>query len=709
MALPPENYFKIGPYLDVFQGIHTALDINEGIIKVVGPDGAGKSSFCLKLVEELQARGQEVIYFEQPPESSDYLYQLIQSALGLDKNKDFNRALTRYLQETSATHKLVIIYNDAEKISKDLFILIRLLNNIHDHSATLVSQIIVGTSKLDELFDDPALRSLTQYLNQSFTLPPMSRIDLDDFYTSYKNAHGITGKDMTNKELTDLFIRSKGLPGKTAKILDNFFRPEEVSQKKTIPVLTNTEKPVETVEHDTSSQTSVEPVRVSVKESQTSKPSREEPDFLQNLSLLPDAEPEAKSDDESVALSAADKTHAREKAQTKGRHLEEERKKQKQKETSASAAITETVIMHDTVLPPLGASETAQSPAISGHHARELDEILQRASTTPIARGPLYFKVSLSVVVIITSMILAFVLSGESDAVNNKVAKILAIDAPLYLDEVSNNTASTAPVTPPNLATNPVGDQNNTAVVTDDVTDDVTDVGTDGVTMAIPPNKSSVPVTTGGVNDDGNNRAADNDTEELPAAFSATATIASSATTDDAPLIPANSQQTVAQELPESEPVRQNDSQASALIQNAANGVLETPIGTGEAGDPTENPAINETIDSAINDWLAAWQEGRFEDYLAAYHDEFIPSYHESYGLWLEQRRARIQGVTGISLSFDRLEYIDSSATEATVEFWLQYTRGSYADDTHKQLMLKQEGDGWLIVAERNIEVIRRN
>jgi type II secretory pathway predicted ATPase ExeA len=78
----------------------------------------------------------------------------------------------------------VIIYNDAEKISKDLFILIRLLNNIHDHSSTLVSQVIVGTSKLDELFDDPVLRSLTQYLNQSFTLPPMSRIDLDDFYTS---------------------------------------------------------------------------------------------------------------------------------------------------------------------------------------------------------------------------------------------------------------------------------------------------------------------------------------------------------------------------------------------------------------------------------------------------------------------------------------------------------------------------------------------
>ena len=258
MALPPENYFKIGPYLGLFRGIHTALDINEGIIKVVGPDGAGKSSFCLKLVEELKARGQEVIYFEQPPVSSDYLYEFVQNALGLDKNKDFNRALTRYLQERSANHKLVIIYNDAEKIRKDLFILIRLLNNIHDHSSTLVSQVIVGTSKLDELFDDPALRSLTQYLNQSFTLPPMSRIDLDDFYTSYKNAHGINGKDMTITQLTDLFMRSKGLPGRTTELLDNFFQTETLDPADTIPEPAQPDRPDDTIENDVTAEISVD-------------------------------------------------------------------------------------------------------------------------------------------------------------------------------------------------------------------------------------------------------------------------------------------------------------------------------------------------------------------------------------------------------------------------------------------------------------------
>lgn len=697
MALPPENYFKIGPYLGIFQGIHTALDINEGIIKVVGPDGAGKSSFCLKLIEELQAKGQEVIYFEQPPESSDYLFQFIQSALGLDKNKDFNRALTRYLQETSATHKLVIIYNDAEKISKDLFILIRLLNNIHDHSSTLVSQIIVGTSKLDELFDDPALRSVTQYLNQSFTLPPMSRVDLDDFYTSYKNAYGITGRDMTNKELTDLFIRSKGLPGKTAELLDNFFRPEKVCQKSTIPVITNKKKTVDTVEYGTASQTPAKPEKLSVNGSRVTKPPREEPDFLKNLSLLPETEPEAVSDDESAALAAPDIADIAENAQTQDRHSEVEGQEHKQKERPTSAAITETVIMHDTVLPPPEVSETTEPPAINESHTRELDESLKRASTaTPVARGPLYFKVALSTVVIITTMVLAFVLSGESDTVNNKVTEILAIDAPLYLDEVARNPVSTAPTTSLNLSANLVGDQKNTAVVAD----------------LDSPEETSETITISGVNAVGNNSTADDGTGELPAASSAIATIAPGATSaapDNVPLNSVNNPQTVAQELPETEPAAENDTAAAGLTQNAVIVESQTSISTEEAGDTTESSAITTTIETSINDWVAAWQEGRFVDYLAAYHQEFVPSYEDSYELWLEQRRDRILGVTGINLSFDRLEYIDSSETEATVEFWLQYTRGSYADDTHKQLRFKQQGDRWLILVERNIEVIRVN
>ena len=42
---------------------------------------------------------------------------------------------------------------------------------------------------------------------------------------------------------------------------------------------------------------------------------------------------------------------------------------------------------------------------------------------------------------------------------------------------------------------------------------------------------------------------------------------------------------------------------------------------------------IFDSIDTVINGWVAAWQEGRFEDYLATYHSDFVPYYQDSYEL----------------------------------------------------------------------------
>ncbi len=700
MALPPENYFKIGPYLGVFQGAHTALNINEGIIKVVGPEGAGKSSFCNKLVEELQAQGQEIVYFETPPESSDYLYEFIQSALGLDKGKNFNRALTRYLQETSAKHKLVIIYNDAEKISKDLFILIRLLNNIHDHSSTLVSQIIVGTEQLDELLDDPALRSLTQYLNQSFTLAPMSRIDLDDFYSSYKNAYGISGKDMSNKELTDLFLRSKGLPGKAAEILDNFFRAEELSQDSAISVLNNAETPGQ-IGHNNDALEAVDKPAVEVDRKTESRPaplsgtqSETDLEFLENLSLLPETVPAGETVAASSALDGADRS---EKAANKTAEQQEEQvelkehvelkeqkeqKEQNQKLPPVSAAEADT--FPDVLLPPLGKSATTEPPVVSKRHDQELDEILHSAATAPIDRGGLYFKAALSVVIVISSMILAFVLSGESDSANKKVAEMLAPDSPLYLDEVSDDSTgnfvagstSGSPTPEPVIysTANPANEEPSLVIGA------VKEISTPLITMV-------------------DNEATDNSMVEKSLPDNVTESLSNAA--ESGSLTSAESQEMLPQELSVDKP------EPEAVNASAEPVIAQTTIITADVVTSEAEEDFYLAINAAINDWLLAWKEGRYDDYLATYHSEFIPSYHESYELWQEQRRSRVQGVSGISLNFDRLDYIDLSETESTVELWLQYARGSYADETHKQLVFKLDGDSWLIVLERNIEVIR--
>ncbi len=64
--------------------------------------------------------------------------------------------------------------------------------------------------------------------------------------------------------------------------------------------------------------------------------------------------------------------------------------------------------------------------------------------------------------------------------------------------------------------------------------------------------------------------------------------------------------------------------------------------------------------------------------------------------------------MTGIAVSFDRFEVMANDDDTALVRFWLNYSRGSYADETHKEIEFRRVDTDWLILGERNLEVIVR-
>jgi len=611
MDFPQENYLKVGPYLDIFQGVRTALKVNEGIIKVVGAEGVGKTSLCNQLIVELETENQDVIYFETPPQSADELFQHIQSVLGLDKKKDFNRALTRYLLETSNNHKLVIIYNDAEQITKDLFILIRLLNNIHDDSKTLVSQIITGTDELDRMFDDPVLRSLTQYLNQSFTLSPMSREQLDDFYSAYTKEKKVTDKSMGNKELTELYLLSKGLPGKTNEVLNEFFTVKEiVVEPEQAPTLQ------EMSDIQSEPKTDSDSISLEITEQENENAPQDEPDTALSLPIESPEEP------------------------TAGKQ-------------SAVQESPNTIDTHESFLSGLEfIPQEAEPPIVTEANVREVDEILEDDAGTIRKSGPAYFKVAVSATVVIVTLVLAFVLSGKNETVPNKIADILKLDTPLYMDEITADAEISDPI--PNIA-EPVTVPENEIQITE---------------LQV----ELESIISEAVNSETLSSIEENTVQEN--------TIAAL----DMPI----------QNPPVDSPIENTD--------------ISLNISEIELENETEAVnALEEQITSTLRRWISAWQSGDFENYLTAYHENFMPSFLNSYDLWLVQRRDRIQGAQGISISYDRLEVIEFFDNEVVIRFWLQYAKGSYADDTLKEVRLVLEQDRWLIQAERNIEVINQS
>jgi type II secretory pathway predicted ATPase ExeA len=69
MGTTQKHHLKINPYLDIISGITVVLSFSDGIIKIIGREGSGKSVLCQLLATELMEENQEVVIFSDIPHS----------------------------------------------------------------------------------------------------------------------------------------------------------------------------------------------------------------------------------------------------------------------------------------------------------------------------------------------------------------------------------------------------------------------------------------------------------------------------------------------------------------------------------------------------------------------------------------------------------------------------------------------------------------
>lgn len=207
-------YLNVSPYLELLEGIPVALQVNEGIIKLTGRDGVGKSALCQALAALLTSRGLHVLYFPTAPATVDILEALIRAKFGLEGGASFTKQLTRHLQEQNgAQRQLHVIFDNAQDIDEPVFNSIRMLCNIQDEHQALVKPIICGSVALDRKLTAVNYRSVSQYLSQSFTLAPMTIEQLKNFYWAYWQQQGLQVQPPGPTVVSNLFKESQGFPG----------------------------------------------------------------------------------------------------------------------------------------------------------------------------------------------------------------------------------------------------------------------------------------------------------------------------------------------------------------------------------------------------------------------------------------------------------------------------------------------------------------
>src|SRR6266853_1205476 len=208
-----EPPFRITPHTDFFfQGANRgatleallyAITHDEGIVKVSGEVGSGKTMLCRVLMERLP-QTVETIYLANPSLSRDEILFAIGDELKLELGKDRTTRVLRALQEHlirlfGEGRRVVVLIDEAHAMPDETLEEIRLLSNLESNRHKLLQIVLFGQPEFDEHLDAAGMRQLRERITHSFRLEPLVRSDIENYIDFRMRAAGYRGPKVFNR------------------------------------------------------------------------------------------------------------------------------------------------------------------------------------------------------------------------------------------------------------------------------------------------------------------------------------------------------------------------------------------------------------------------------------------------------------------------------------------------------------------------------
>jgi len=195
-----------------------AITNDEGIVKVSGEVGSGKTMLCRMLLEKLP-ENVETVYLANPMLSRDEILYAIAAELRLDLPAGQGQLLLRALQDRlleiyAAGRQIVVLIDEAHAMPPDALEEIRLLSNLESSRHKLLQIVLFGQPELDQRLHERAMRQLNDRITHSFSLEPLHRSDVAAYLMFRLRAAGYRGPDLFSRRAVQLISRSsEGLTG----------------------------------------------------------------------------------------------------------------------------------------------------------------------------------------------------------------------------------------------------------------------------------------------------------------------------------------------------------------------------------------------------------------------------------------------------------------------------------------------------------------
>ncbi len=205
-----EPPFKITPVTDFFfsganrgeilDALIYAIKDSEGIIKVSGEVGSGKTMLCHMLLDRLPS-DIKAIYLANPSMSRDELLYAIADRLDLNlEGQRVNVILQTLQNQLEAMYergeRCVVLVDEAHAMPLETLEELRLLYNLQVGKHKLIQIVLFGQPELDEKLEQSNMRQLKDRIVHHFSILPVSRKVIADYLMFRMRAAGYKGPDV---------------------------------------------------------------------------------------------------------------------------------------------------------------------------------------------------------------------------------------------------------------------------------------------------------------------------------------------------------------------------------------------------------------------------------------------------------------------------------------------------------------------------------